>query len=211
MQAALVFVLLCEDLNVPIVCEHSSSQHLRKGQWVIGTGLGGGVMDDVFCSASVICHGVSTHCLRSVCRWWTQTSARVCALCSCMSLHIASSRLLCETSLALWLSDPWPLFPLCLSESKLFSEEVLLCHNEYRRKHQAPPLKLNRKLSREAARLVNAHTDQIRNLISGESNCSLTAPAWETQLLQQTIQYWGPMICLYWEYNSLLIAALEAF
>lgn len=44
MRAALVFVLLRDDLNVPIVCEHSSSQHLRKGQWVIGTGLRGSWM-----------------------------------------------------------------------------------------------------------------------------------------------------------------------
>ncbi|KAG7242064.1 hypothetical protein INR49_024110 [Caranx melampygus] len=42
------------------------------------------------------------------------------------------------------------------SESKQFSEEVLRCHNEYRRKHQAPPLKLNRKLSREAARYAES-------------------------------------------------------
>ncbi|KAF7227331.1 GLI pathogenesis-related 2, like [Nothobranchius furzeri] len=37
------------------------------------------------------------------------------------------------------------------SASKQFAEELLQSHNEYRRKHQAPPLKLSSKLSREAA------------------------------------------------------------
>ncbi|KAG7261347.1 hypothetical protein CRUP_002488 [Coryphaenoides rupestris] len=36
--------------------------------------------------------------------------------------------------------------------SKQFAEEVLRSHNDYRRTHQAPPLKLCSKLSREAAR-----------------------------------------------------------
>uniref|UniRef100_A0A3P8VCR8 Golgi-associated plant pathogenesis-related protein 1 n=1 Tax=Cynoglossus semilaevis TaxID=244447 RepID=A0A3P8VCR8_CYNSE len=40
--------------------------------------------------------------------------------------------------------------------SRQFSNEVLRCHNEYRRKHQAPPLKLSSKLSREAARYAES-------------------------------------------------------
>lgn len=46
---------------------------------------------------------------------------------------------------------------MILSASKQFSEEVLRSHNEYRRKHQAPPLKLSSKLSRDATRWVT-HT-----------------------------------------------------
>ncbi|MEQ2240819.1 Golgi-associated plant pathoproteinsis- protein 1 [Ilyodon furcidens] len=42
------------------------------------------------------------------------------------------------------------------SASKQFAEEVLQCHNEYRKKHQAPPLKLSRKLSKEAARYAES-------------------------------------------------------
>uniref|UniRef100_A0A1A8FTA8 Golgi-associated plant pathogenesis-related protein 1 n=1 Tax=Nothobranchius korthausae TaxID=1143690 RepID=A0A1A8FTA8_9TELE len=42
------------------------------------------------------------------------------------------------------------------SASKQFAEELLQSHNEYRRKHQAPPLKLSSKLSREAARYADS-------------------------------------------------------
>ncbi|KAG5270927.1 hypothetical protein AALO_G00173910 [Alosa alosa] len=42
------------------------------------------------------------------------------------------------------------------SASKVFAEEVLHSHNEYRRKHQAPPLKLSSKLSREASRYAES-------------------------------------------------------
>ncbi|MEQ2207168.1 Golgi-associated plant pathoproteinsis- protein 1 [Xenoophorus captivus] len=42
------------------------------------------------------------------------------------------------------------------SASKQFAEEVLQCHNEYRKKHQAPPLKLSGKLSKEAARYAES-------------------------------------------------------
>lgn len=42
------------------------------------------------------------------------------------------------------------------SASKQFAEEVLQCHNEFRRKHQAPPLKLSSKLSREASRYAES-------------------------------------------------------
>ncbi|KAK1806671.1 hypothetical protein P4O66_005176 [Electrophorus voltai] len=42
------------------------------------------------------------------------------------------------------------------SASRLFCEEVLRSHNEYRRKHQAPPLKLSSKLCREAARYAES-------------------------------------------------------
>ncbi|KAL6109164.1 GLI pathogenesis-related 2, like isoform X1 [Pungitius pungitius] len=42
------------------------------------------------------------------------------------------------------------------SASKQFSEEVLQCHNEFRRKHQAPPMKLSSKLSREATRYAES-------------------------------------------------------
>ncbi|KPP60356.1 golgi-associated plant pathogenesis-related protein 1-like, partial [Scleropages formosus] len=40
--------------------------------------------------------------------------------------------------------------------SKQFAEEVLRSHNEYRRRHQAPPLKLSSKLSREATRYAES-------------------------------------------------------
>ncbi|CAK6960610.1 GLI pathogenesis-related 2%2C like [Scomber scombrus] len=42
------------------------------------------------------------------------------------------------------------------SASKQFAEEVLQCHNEYRKKHQSPPLKLSSKLSGEAARYAES-------------------------------------------------------
>uniref|UniRef100_A0A1A8BML6 Golgi-associated plant pathogenesis-related protein 1 n=1 Tax=Nothobranchius kadleci TaxID=1051664 RepID=A0A1A8BML6_NOTKA len=42
------------------------------------------------------------------------------------------------------------------SASKQFAEELLQSHNEYRRKHQAPPLKLSSKLSKEAARYADS-------------------------------------------------------
>ncbi|XP_051577614.1 Golgi-associated plant pathogenesis-related protein 1-like isoform X3 [Myxocyprinus asiaticus] len=42
------------------------------------------------------------------------------------------------------------------SASRLFCEEVLKTHNEYRRKHEAPPLKLSNKLSHEAARYAES-------------------------------------------------------
>uniref|UniRef100_A0A3P9M893 GLI pathogenesis-related 2, like n=1 Tax=Oryzias latipes TaxID=8090 RepID=A0A3P9M893_ORYLA len=42
------------------------------------------------------------------------------------------------------------------SASKQFSEELLRCHNEYRKKHQAPELKLSSKLSTEAARYAES-------------------------------------------------------
>ncbi|CAL8247159.1 unnamed protein product [Lota lota] len=42
------------------------------------------------------------------------------------------------------------------TSSKQFAEEVLRSHNEYRRSHQAPPLKLSSKLSREAARYAES-------------------------------------------------------
>ncbi|XP_030639433.1 GLI pathogenesis-related 2, like isoform X2 [Chanos chanos] len=42
------------------------------------------------------------------------------------------------------------------SASKLFREEVLKTHNEYRKKHQAPPLKLSSKLCGEATRYAES-------------------------------------------------------
>ncbi|XP_077431879.1 GLI pathogenesis-related 2, like isoform X2 [Vanacampus margaritifer] len=45
---------------------------------------------------------------------------------------------------------------ICLSASKQFAEEVLQCHNEYRKKHQAPALKLSSNLSKEAARYAES-------------------------------------------------------
>lgn len=42
------------------------------------------------------------------------------------------------------------------SASKQFAEELLHSHNEYRHKHQAPPLKLSSKLSKEAARYAES-------------------------------------------------------
>ncbi|XP_077576906.1 GLI pathogenesis-related 2, like [Stigmatopora nigra] len=42
------------------------------------------------------------------------------------------------------------------SASKQFAEEVLQRHNEYRKRHQAPGLKLSNKLNREAARYAES-------------------------------------------------------
>ncbi|RXM34199.1 Golgi-associated plant pathogenesis-related protein 1 [Acipenser ruthenus] len=42
------------------------------------------------------------------------------------------------------------------SASKQFAEEVLRTHNEYRRKHRAPGLKLSSKLNREAQQYADA-------------------------------------------------------
>ncbi|XP_041104140.1 GLI pathogenesis-related 2, like [Polyodon spathula] len=42
------------------------------------------------------------------------------------------------------------------SASKQFAEEVLRTHNEYRRKHRVPGLKLSSKLSREAQQYADA-------------------------------------------------------
>ncbi|KAF5904351.1 Golgi-associated plant pathogenesis-related protein 1, partial [Clarias magur] len=42
------------------------------------------------------------------------------------------------------------------SASKQFNEEVLKSHNEYRKKHQAPPLKLDGNLCKEAARYAES-------------------------------------------------------
>ncbi|MFT7816267.1 hypothetical protein cypCar-00029755 [Arapaima gigas] len=42
------------------------------------------------------------------------------------------------------------------SASKQFADEVLRSHNEYRRRHQAPALKLSSKLSREATRYAES-------------------------------------------------------
>ncbi|XP_028836901.1 GLI pathogenesis-related 2, like [Denticeps clupeoides] len=42
------------------------------------------------------------------------------------------------------------------SASKQFSAEVLQIHNEYRRKHQAPPLKLSKKLCSQATRYAES-------------------------------------------------------
>ncbi|RXN29545.1 Golgi-associated plant pathogenesis-related 1 [Labeo rohita] len=60
------------------------------------------------------------------------------------------------------------------SASKLFCEEVLKTHNEYRRKHQAPPLSLSSKLSREAARYAEslASTRILKHSVeSSRGNC----------------------------------------
>lgn len=104
--------------------------------------VGGDDQDDVLCF--IMCHQVGAG----------------------VSLHVASSCLLCQM-----LSEVVSLLPFLstlslLSASKQFAGEVLQCHNEYRKKHQAPPLKLSSKLSREAARWVNAHTDRIREPIN---------------------------------------------
>uniref|UniRef100_A0A3Q3VP48 Golgi-associated plant pathogenesis-related protein 1 n=1 Tax=Mola mola TaxID=94237 RepID=A0A3Q3VP48_MOLML len=45
---------------------------------------------------------------------------------------------------------------VCVSASKQFAEELLQAHNEYRRKHQAPPLKLSSELSSEAGRYAES-------------------------------------------------------
>ncbi|CAL1611214.1 unnamed protein product [Knipowitschia caucasica] len=42
------------------------------------------------------------------------------------------------------------------SASKQFAEELLQSHNDYRRKHQAPPLKLSNKISKEATRYAES-------------------------------------------------------
>lgn len=49
---------------------------------------------------------------------------------------------------------PYTILTVSLSvlASRIFSEEALKSHNEYRKKHQAPPLKLSKQLCREAER-----------------------------------------------------------
>ncbi|XP_015212668.1 GLI pathogenesis-related 2, like [Lepisosteus oculatus] len=42
------------------------------------------------------------------------------------------------------------------SASKQFAKEVLKSHNEYRKQHQVPPLKLSNKLSKEAKRYADS-------------------------------------------------------
>ncbi|PNI98957.1 GLIPR2 isoform 3 [Pan troglodytes] len=43
------------------------------------------------------------------------------------------------------------------SASKQFHNEVLKAHNEYRQKHGVPPLKLCKKLNREAQQALHGH------------------------------------------------------
>lgn len=45
---------------------------------------------------------------------------------------------------------------MCASASKQFAEDLLHSHNEYRGKHQAPPLKLSSKISKEATRYAES-------------------------------------------------------
>lgn len=56
----------------------------------------------------------------------------------------------------LYHQEPFCVSTMGKSVSKQFAEEVLRSHNEYRRSHQAPPLKLSSKLSREAARYAES-------------------------------------------------------
>lgn len=122
-----------------------------------------GDVDDVV--HSIIWHGVVLSVWgQSVLRCWalTHSSAWVLPVQSCTNPHVASLRLPCQDSNPRCLC----LSSLSVSASKQFAEEVLQYHNEFRRRHQAPPLKLSNKLSREASRWVNAHANQIRNLIS---------------------------------------------
>lgn len=99
-----------------------------------------------------------TRCLRSAgCQMWARISALLKVLLSWMNLGIASSCPPRQHSPSACLVSPY-LYPLCVSASKQFAEEVLRSHNEYRRKHQVPPLKLCSKLSKDASRWVIAHT-----------------------------------------------------
>lgn len=118
-----------------------------------------------WCECRFLFHHLSlscTHCLRSV-------SLQMENLLSLFSTHAWVFMLHLHVSLSdfsVWLPNLYCHCHACVSASQQFANEVLKCHNEYRRKHQAPPLKLSSKLSREAGRWVNAHTNYIRNLIS---------------------------------------------
>ncbi|XP_060104287.1 Golgi-associated plant pathogenesis-related protein 1-like [Heteronotia binoei] len=56
------------------------------------------------------------------------------------------------------------------SASKQFAEEVLKAHNDYRKKHGSPPLKLCKKLNREAQQYSEALASTRTLKHSSESN-----------------------------------------
>ncbi|KAM9436024.1 GLI pathogenesis-related 2, like [Clarias gariepinus] len=63
------------------------------------------------------------------------------------------------------------------SASKQFNKDVLKSHNEYRKKHQAPPLKLSKNLCTEAARyaeglasiMILKHSAELSKVNCGEN------------------------------------------
>ena len=137
----------------------------RKGQWVIGTGQMW-VMWVMWMTLSTRSSGMELCSVSEV----SQSSGAGLLLTPLLEFFLCShARILMLHHYVSLVRIPTPavsVCPLCLSvsASKQFAEEVLQYHNEFRRRHQAPPLKLSNKLSREASRWVNAN--QIRNLIS---------------------------------------------
>ncbi|XP_069430183.1 Golgi-associated plant pathogenesis-related protein 1 isoform X2 [Ovis canadensis] len=58
------------------------------------------------------------------------------------------------------------------SASKQFNDEVLKAHNEYRKQHGVPPLKLCKKLNREAQQTLHSHgMEEYKENGSGEGVC----------------------------------------
>ncbi|XP_063081549.1 Golgi-associated plant pathogenesis-related protein 1 isoform X2 [Cavia porcellus] len=58
------------------------------------------------------------------------------------------------------------------SASKQFNNEVLKAHNEYRRQHGVPPLKLCSKLNREAQQTLHSHgVEEHKEDGGGEGIC----------------------------------------
>eukprot|EP00071_Canis_lupus_P047751 XP_022281308.1 Golgi-associated plant pathogenesis-related protein 1 isoform X2 [Canis lupus familiaris] len=59
-----------------------------------------------------------------------------------------------------------------ITASKQFNNEVLKAHNEYRQKHGVPPLKLCKKLNREAQQTLHSHgVEKHEEDGSGEGIC----------------------------------------
>ncbi|XP_034359383.1 Golgi-associated plant pathogenesis-related protein 1 isoform X2 [Arvicanthis niloticus] len=58
------------------------------------------------------------------------------------------------------------------SASKQFNNEVLKAHNEYRAQHGVPPLKLCKKLNREAQQTLHSHDmEEYQEDRRGEGIC----------------------------------------
>ncbi|XP_007127582.1 Golgi-associated plant pathogenesis-related protein 1 isoform X2 [Balaenoptera ricei] len=58
------------------------------------------------------------------------------------------------------------------SASKQFNDEVLKAHNEYRKQHGVAPLKLCKKLNREAQQTFHCHgMEEYKEDGSGEGIC----------------------------------------
>lgn len=137
-----------------LLCEHPGDCWTcdKACEWQ-APGGGEGIFS--LCCGGVISMIILTHSLRSDGLFHS-------ALRSCMSVP----RRIVVSPSCQWETNSLCLSPSVLSASKQFAEELLQSHNEYRRKHQAPPLKLSEQLSKEATRWVNllhTHTHTRRS------------------------------------------------